>query len=1454
MADNENVIGLAMQLDVSNIKEGVKEVNKIIKSSKDEFNNATAGMDMWSKSSEGLNAKLGQLGKQLSAQQKLAAGYEAEIERVKNQEGDHTEELAKLNEKLQKTQNEIKKTQSQMSHYSDSLVTVEREEKDANSALGKLTDTISKQKKELGNLTKDYKSAVIQYGKNSREAKDLAKKIQQLSGEIEDNEKTVKKSEKAFDNLSRSLEDLGSKALEKSVKGVAKVGAAITGLVGSFLATAEGTRELRTNMGKVDTAFKESGFTAEQAENTYKKFYGVLGDEGQATEAVSHLAKLATSQEDLAKWTDICTGVYATFGDSLPIEGLTEAANETAKTGELTGGLADALNWVGISEDAFQDKLDKCSSEQERQKLITDTLTKSYGDASKQYQATNKDIIASQEAQAQLSQAMADIGAKAEPIMTQFKLMGAKMLEAMLPVIEKILPFVQEHLPALAIVAGTVTAAITTLATAIGILKLKTELATIATVAKTVAEKAATGATKAAAAAQWLLNAAMDANPIGLIVIAIAALVAAFVALWKKSEAFRNFWKGLWEGIKKYAKVAIDAIAKFFSACWDGIKKVFGAYVSFYKGVFNGIVKIFKGIPDALGKLFSKAWDAIKKAFSAYLKFYKGIFDGIVKVFSTIGTSLGKLFSGAWDKIKSAFTGVTKFFSGVASDVVDGFKSIPDKMKTVGKNLVEGLWNGVKNMSGWIKDKLKGFSDGVLNGIKDFFGIHSPSTVMAEVGGYMAEGLAEGLEDKSDVVEQAGINAGKPLINAGEKIGEEFANGVITGIDNGFNKPLNSFDKLTENLDQQKEKLAELEKQYKSAVLTFGSTSTQADSVALKIFNLTQEISENERKVNDLNSSYEDLNATMAKSIKARINELTLTNSQMQAELDEAVTKHAEALKNYDVTALQKYSGTIAANTQRIKINNDEIETLNKNLEIYTDNQKKAAEAATEAERKKKIAASEAKKAKKEEERAAKEAEYARLNDYEKLIVTINKQKEALEGLKTSYESALMNKDTSQINKLAAEIQKVTSEIEANENKVKSLDESYNALFGTIEEVAEEVEETLNSYDALLEKIKEQKEELARLKSEYQSALMSGENVDELTEKIKTLTSELEANENQVKTLNETYNNLFGTLEEDVPTPEIEVEIDTRKAWQKWFDSMEDALGLSENKLKKWSEGAGKYIEKFADYFSKMTKSISDLFKSITDIFNQNIDAKLKDIDAAITKLNDKTEKDVEAEQKSADEQLAIINKMYDEEKLSAEEYRKRKKKIEDDLAKHTKKKNDEAAAQEKKLLQEKDKLARKQFIAQKAQSIAEATINGANAILKGFAQLGPIGGAINAGVQAGITAAQIALISSQKYVPMLAKGGIADGATLAMIGEAGKEAVLPLEKNTDWMEALAEKLSAIMKKDMLSGVQPLTPAYAMSGGQTVVNNYYNQTINSPKSLTRREIYRDSKNLLALKG
>lgn len=1327
MAGENNVIGLAMQLDVTDLKTGIKEVNQIIKTSKDEFNNATAGMDKWTKSSEGLNAKLSQLGTQLNGQQKIVAGYEAEIKRVSEMEGDHSAQLEILKGKLLKAQTEVKKTQGAISHYKDTLSEVTKQEKEENSSLGKLQKTISDQKKKQSELTNEYKNAVIQYGKNSKEAKNLGGKLKELSKEIDKNESDIKDADKAFESLGRTIQEAAGAGLEKAVKGFAKVGAAVGGLVGSFLATAEGTREFRTNMGKVDTAFEDTGKTAKQAEDTYKKFYGILGDEGQATEATALLSELAKNQEDLNKWTDISAGVYAKFGDSLPIEGLIEAANETAKTGEITGSLADALNWAGLSQDDFQKKLDSCSNEQERQKLITETLNKTYKDASNTYKETNKDIIASQEAQAELSQAMADIGAKAEPLMTQMKLLGTKILEAFLPVLEKIIPFVEEHLPLVIGVVGTLAGAVTALATTVGILKLKTELATAATVAKTAAEKIAAGTTKALTLAQKGLNLAMKANPIGIVITLITALVAAFVVLWKKSDSFRNFWKGLWDGIKKVTKTVTDAIAKFFSACWDGIKKAWSKAGSFFKDIFNKVVNAFKNIPSKIKEFFSKAWDGAKNVWSKVSSFFSDTKDKIVNAFKNIPSGIKKFFSDAWNGIKLLWNDPKKFFNTVKDKILSSFDDLPSKLKNVGKNLVEGLWNGIKDMVGWITGKLKGFTGDVLGGIKKFFKVNSPSKATEEIGGYLAEGLAEGIEGGADDV-----------INAAENVGSSLTDSLASSVNLN-----NTFDKLTGTIEKQKSKLSSLESEYKSVVMTFGESSSQANALGIEIITLSREIAENELKVKDLDDSYQGLSGTLANQMRIELNNAQNNRTAIQEQIKLTKDLMSQAGKSGDLSGVKKYGQQLNDLNVQLSTVNITVDELTANLDYMNKVQEEKAAGTNKA-------TGEVEKEK---------------NAYEKLVATIDEQKTALEALKTEYESAVMTDKTDEAIELAV--------------------------------------------------------------------------------KIKNLTEELKANEKQVDELNKSYDKMFGDPETAVP--------DTRKGWQKWIDNLENALGVSDKKLEEWANGAGKYIDKLASYFETFKNYLSELFGSIAELFDTKISQRIDEIDAAVEKLKSTNEAETKNAQDSANEQLSILDKMYDNEQLSAEEYRDHKKKIEDELAEYTEKKNNEAAAQEKKLLAEKDRLARKQFEAQQAQAIATALIDGASAIVKNYAQLGLVGGSIAAATQAGLTAAQIATITSQKYVPMLAKGGIANGATLAMIGEAGKEAVLPLDRNTGWIDTLAQKLNAVMRKDMLGGMQP---AYAYGNLNKVQNvNYnYEQVINAPKTPSRRELYRDTKNLLALKG
>lgn len=1260
MAGKDNVIGLAMGLDVADLKAGINEVKKIVKSSKDEFNLATAGLDKWTKSSEGLTAKLTQLNKQLDAQKKVVNGYKAEIERVSKLEGDHSQELENLKSKLTQAEIAVKKTESQINKYSNSLSQINAENKKAESSFGKLTREIEEQQAELSELEFAYKDAVLTYGKNSKEAKALEKQISSLSGELQENQSKVAKSEKALENLENQLDDTeeeakdfgsaldGIKGLGGAVaKGVGVVGAAIGGLATAFLSTAESTRELRTNLGKVETAFATAGLSAQQATQTYADLYSVVADEGKATEATAHIAKLAKSQEDLSTWVNISTGVYATFGDSLPIEALAEASNETAKTGSITGALADALNWAGVSEEQFQAKLDGLSTEQERNQLITETLNGLYSEASKQYQETNKDVIASNKAQVELSNTMVELGSKAEPIMTSIKngfnqilqavieLLNGADFEAIKVGIENAFAyFIDTIIPAIVngfqwimdnkdiLIAGIV---------AIGTAMLAWNVVTIVQ-GIVGAIKGWMTVTQGMTIAQQALNLVMAANPIGLIITAIAALVAGFIALWKNCDAFRQFWIDLWEGLKNAVMVVVNwikenwltlllflvnpvagvfkylydhfegfrevvhkvlnAVKNFFIDAWEGIKKAWSATVSWFKNIGSKIADGFKNALNTIKNFFINTWNAIKKIWSTVIGFYVNIGKKIIDAFKSIPTNLKNFFVNAWENIKKAWSNPAQFFNEVKDKIITTFKELPSRMLTVGKNLVQGLWNGIKDMTSWITDKLKGFGDSVLSGIKKFFGIHSPSTEMAEVGNYLVEGLGQGIEKNT-----------KKAVKSTNQLGKEIM------------KSIGNIEKEIEN-----------------------------SSINEKIVALGGKVK----------NPFEDW-----------------SNSKLNSEINEL------------------------------------------------------------------------------------EKEYIAIND--RLI----------------------------------------------ENGV--VQEQWGTSSEKMNERAKILEERLNVQNKLLDlfnaKVDQYKE---------------GEVPDWVTEGISKYKDGIDTTIEETKELNSVFEELSIQFEE---TPKT------------FFESLADNLKLSESELEKWANGLGGTLSKIGDFAESVTSKMTEIGDTIKAAFDQHVENQTDQLDYELDLFNETKDKEL-AKQEELFEQGVIS-----EEELAAvkENIEKQKQQLEEET------------------LKKKNELSRKQFNAQKANDIAQATIQGALAIVKGFAELGPIAGGINAGIQAGITATQIGTIASQKFIPMLAKGGVVNSATLAMIGEDGKEAVLPLENNTGWIRELAEKLNSVMQKDF--SIRPafnqLQPAYA---GQPIVNNYYNQTINSPKQLNRREIYRDSKNLLSLKG
>lgn len=475
------------------------------------------------------------------------------------------------------------------------------------------------------------------------------------------------------------------------VAGTIAKGIGIAGLAigGAFIGAVESTREYRAEMGLLEAAFLTAGHSSEEAKRTYSDLNAVLGDSGQAVEASQHLALIADNEKELTGLTDILTGVYAKFGNSLPLEGLAEGINHTASLGEVQGNLADALEWTDYTVEDFNKKLAELATEEERQDFIVKTLEKTYSKASEQYKETNKDIIESRKAQERLSDAMARVGEVGEPVMTATKNAIAGLAEKAVPVIEKMVNGFRDGVTWIKQNQDTVQAWIGVIigaTTAVGTFILIISWGKIMT--------AAANAIKVVRTAMLAFNAVLLANPVGLVVAALAGLVAAFIYLWNNVEGFRNFWKSTWSTIKSLASSAGKAIQKALVDAWNGAKKAWSGVGKFFRDIWSSIKKAFSATKTWFSNLFKSALNGVKSAWNGAKSFFSGIWSGIKGVFGSVGSWFRSTFQKAWSNIKSVFSGWGSFFSGLWSKVKSKFGSIGTSIGTAMGNAVKNGMNG----------------------------------------------------------------------------------------------------------------------------------------------------------------------------------------------------------------------------------------------------------------------------------------------------------------------------------------------------------------------------------------------------------------------------------------------------------------------------------------------------------------------------------------------------------------------------------------------------------------------------------------------------------------------------------------------------------------------------------------------------------------------------------------
>lgn len=496
----------------------------------------------------------------------------------------------------------------------------------------------------------------------SAEINDLKKGCQDAQKEIESLNKNSKVS---FEQFNKGFQKIGDAA--KS--GLKVAAGAIAGVATALVALGPATEEYRTSQAKLVSAFESVGSTADQAKTTYNDLYRVLGDSDVATEAANHLAQLTTNQKDLSEWTTICEGVYATFGDSLPIEGLTEAANETAKTGELTGSLADALNWAGVKEDDFTKKLEACNTEAEREKLIRETLSGLYDDAAGRYEKNAASILAQNEAQAKLTDSLAKVGEAMAPIMTALQELGADILADLAPYIED---FAAKHLP-------DIKEALSGVGDAIGkvIQWIADNWELVATIGGIVAGIAV--AISAVSTALTIYNTVMaittvvSAPVIGI----IAAIVAAIALLVAGIVLAVQHWEEITTAVGNFA----SAVGEWFSGLWD---------------------KITQWISD-IAQSISDWWSDVKEGFSNW-------WDGIVEGWTNFWTGVG-------DKVKAGVENVKNFFGDMKDNISEKVNNIKDSVSEKFNNIKDTISEKASNIKDTVSEKFNNIKDKITETI-----------------------------------------------------------------------------------------------------------------------------------------------------------------------------------------------------------------------------------------------------------------------------------------------------------------------------------------------------------------------------------------------------------------------------------------------------------------------------------------------------------------------------------------------------------------------------------------------------------------------------------------------------------------------------------------------------------------------------------------------------------------
>lgn len=525
-----------------------------------------------------------------------------------------------------------------------------------------------------------------------------------LNGDLDDTSDSLNEAADASEGLGGKFSSLTVAAGNLISSGIEALISSVGNMISTIWNMDEATEEFRSAMAKLDSSYEYAGMSADGAREAYYGFYEILGDTDTAVEASQLLAQIVDNQRDIVDWTDIAAGVFGRFGDSIPIESLIEASNETIRVGQVTGTLADALNWVGISEDEFNDKLAACTNEAERNRLVTKTLYETYGDSAGVFYQNNMALVKARDAQAKLAEATEDLGTTISTVKTELT---------------------AQYMPTLTSLIGLLNGFLT------GNLSFSQTMSQLGETAGQLLQQVG----------QSVAQMLPSLTQIGASIVSMAPQM-----LQGGVELVGQLVSGVVSAIPTAVEALGELITELLAFLTESGPDLIKQGAQILLDLASGIVE---AIPDLVAQL--------PEILSAIVEFVTTMLPEIAKQGARIIVELAAGIIGSLPELLSQLP-------KVAETLLEGLSSLPDIAVEIGTSILEGIWEGIQNTAGWLVDKLSSWADSILAEVKDFFGIHSPSTVFRdEVGVQLGRGVAEGLDDSITYVTQAADRIGEAV-------------------------------------------------------------------------------------------------------------------------------------------------------------------------------------------------------------------------------------------------------------------------------------------------------------------------------------------------------------------------------------------------------------------------------------------------------------------------------------------------------------------------------------------------------------------------------------------------------------------------------------------------------------------------------------------------------------------